>query len=258
MDNTFNFAGSINVANLAQQIEDKKKASDKLFWKPQEGNNLIRIMPYKHAASPFNELYFHYLKGETVLCAKKSLGRADCPICDYVSNLYKSELQEDKDKAKSLRAKPRYYLPILVRDEIKKGNAPKVYFWGSAPTVYETIIKYCLQEDYGDIANPEAGHDVIISYTAKNAKEIWGKTEVFMKPAKTKLLEDMTLAQTLYNECPNIMDVFKELTVDELFERVQKLVSGKDGDEVGVTTPAEESSANESLLSNKLKDILNQ
>jgi hypothetical protein len=256
MDNTFNFQGSINVEQLKHTIEEKKKASEKLFWKPQEGNNLVRIIPYKHAVSPFNELYFHYLKGETVLCAKKSLGRADCPLCDYVSNLYKSELQEDKDKAKALRAKPRYYIPIISRDEIKRGNEPKVYFWGISPTVYETIIKFCLQEDYGDIANAKAGHDVIVEYTGRNAKEIWGKTSVFMKPAKTPLLEDMALAQKLYDECPNILDIFKELSTEELLEKVQKLVDGKEEDPTA--TIDQEVAANESLLTSKLKDILSQ
>jgi hypothetical protein len=257
---SFDFKGSINISDLKTQIEEKKKASGNkdLFWKPQPGSNTIRIIPYKHGNSPFNELYFHYLPKESLLCPKMSLGKSECPICDFVKQLYTSGSEDDKLKAKDLRAKPRYYIPIIVRDDIAKGGPVKPRFWGAASTVYESIKNYVLMPDYGDIADPEAGHDITLQYTERNAQNIWGKTELMMRPSKTKMLDNMEDALRVYNEVPNIMEIFKEYSSEEILEKLKNFVEDPT-DQISGNPNAVSSEVNSQadILNSKLAGILN-
>ena len=225
MSNSFEFTGSINLNDLKTKIEKEKQQADRgkyknIFWKPSQPETTVRILPYKHGKSPFNELYFHYGIGpdkQTILCPKHTFGKADCPICEHVSNLYAQNTEESKLIAKGLRAKIRYYVPIINKSEIEKGVEARPYFWGMAPSVYESILKYILEEeDYGDIANPKEGNDIKVEYTEKSASLPFGKINILVRPKKTPILKDMDLAMKIYNDVPNIYDLFKESTPDEI------------------------------------------
>lgn len=225
----FNFSGSIDVTALKDKIaqENAKNAKSKfknIFWKPTQPETIVRIIPYKHGKTPFNELHFHYdINGETILCPRYTFGKADCPICNYVNKLYSTGQEADRTLAKKFRAKVRYYLPIINKTEIDRGGEPKPYFWGIPPTIYDTLIKYCLEEeDFGDIANPKEGNDIRVLWTEKTEANVFGKTELIMKPKKTPMLKDMDLAMKLYEEVPNIFDLFKELTVPEIQNKLDE------------------------------------
>jgi len=257
---SFDFKGSINIADLKNQIEEKKKqgGNKDLFWKPQPGTNTIRIIPYQHGNSPFNELYFHYLPKETILCPKMSLGKSDCPICSFVKELYTSGTDEDQAKAKDLRAKPRYYIPIIVRDDIAKTGQVKARFWGAPSSVYETIKNYVLMPGYGDIADPESGNDISLIYTEKNAQNIWGKTELIIHPTKSPMLPNMEEALKVYKDVPNIMEIFKEYSTEEILEKLKTYVANP-LDTINSETNSVNSETNSQadLLASKLADVLN-
>ena len=81
-----------------------------VFWKPQDGEQTIRIMPTEDG-DPFKDYHFHYMtingKNNSVMCPKRNFGDA-CPICDFASNLW-NEGQNGTpgagDEAKKLFAK---------------------------------------------------------------------------------------------------------------------------------------------------------
>ena len=58
------------------------------FWKPQEGEQTIRIVPTADG-DPFKDYWFHYNVGKNsgFLCPKKNYGE-DCPVCDFASKLW--------------------------------------------------------------------------------------------------------------------------------------------------------------------------
>jgi len=258
-----NFTGSININDLKKKVEADKAKTEKskyknIYWKPSQPETIVRIVPYKHGKSPFNELHFHYdVNGETILCPKYTFGKADCPLCDHVSKLYGSSLEENKIEAKRLRAKVRYYIPIINKTEVSKGVEPKIYFWGVAPTVYETLIKYCLEEeDYGDIANPKEGNDIIVKYTEKSAQNIFGKIDLIVRPKKTPMLPDQEVVNKLYNEVPNIFDLFKELTTEELRAKLSDLL--KSGDNSSENSVDEEIGSEKSDLENQISELIKE
>lgn len=228
---------AIDVEVLKKQIQESNFNAElkDLFWSPEVGDNNIRIFPYRHSTTPFIETYWHWFNdGKSgMICPKNTFGEDDCLICSMVSELYKSELEEDKKKASELRAKVRIYIPIISRDEIMKGEDPKIKFWGVSKTVYETIRKFCLDADYGDIANATAGNDLKVSHIKANATFRYGKTDILPKPIKTKVLDDMTLARKMYEDCINLFDIpkFKKPTENEIHERLTEYKNSLDVEE---------------------------
>lgn len=228
-DQKFEFSGSVDLTVIKQRVEeDKMKEQGKdLFWKPFPGTNTIRIFPYKHDKTPFTEIYMHYLNDKKggILCQKFTNGSSDCPICDFVKELYSTGLEEDKKRATECKAKVRIFFPIISRDEMAKGIEAKLRFWEVPKQVYDTIIKFCLMEDYGDIADPNTGNDLIVTFQEKSASLPWGKIDVLPRPGKTKLMENMELAKKLYEECPEVLSFpkLKKLSEAEMIERLEGL-----------------------------------
>ena len=62
--------GNINLDKMRARLatlQGKNNRSTAL-WKPQEGNQVVRIVPYsENPSDPFIELYFHYIGGKTQL-----------------------------------------------------------------------------------------------------------------------------------------------------------------------------------------------
>lgn len=223
-----NFSGSINVGELKKELEANKAKADKSkkqkwFWKPSSPETTVRIVPYRHGPNPFNELFFHYdIKnkdgfGMTIVCPKHTHGKADCPFCDHVKELYKSPLEQDRKKANSIRAKNRFYIPIINKTDISKGAEAKPMFWGIPPKTREAILKFVMMEDdYGDIAHQEHGNDLIVQWQEKTKEKPYGEVTVIAKPKKTPMLSDKEIASKVYNEVPNVHDLFPEYSYEEL------------------------------------------
>lgn len=234
MSETFEF-NSIDVDYIKEKIEKEKEKSQgsKLIWKPPVGNTTIRIFPYKYGKTPFTEAYFHYnvSKNGAVLCSKTN--GEECALCSVVNDLYKTGLDEDKVKAYSLKAKLRVFVPIIIRTAIENGQEPKIYFWEMSKTNYTDIIKYVNNEDYGDIADANTGNDLIIEHVESSKENIYGKTTITPRVKKTKVLEDLSLAKKLYDECPEVTVIskLKPLTEAEMLEKLEELKNNNNGDE---------------------------
>ena len=56
--------------------------------------------------------------------------------------------------------KLRTFVPIIVRGQEGDG----VRFWGFGKTVYQEILGYIVDPDYGDITDPQSGRDLTIQY----------------------------------------------------------------------------------------------
>ena len=57
-------------------------------------------------------------------------------------------------------SKLRTFVPVIVRGEEGEG----VRFWGFGKTVYQEILGYSIDPDYGDITDPSSGRDLTIEY----------------------------------------------------------------------------------------------
>ena len=120
---------AINLEAMRAKLEKSKnggkKKSDGTKWRPQQGDQTIRILPTADG-DPFKEYHFHYNVGRNpgILCNKRTHGE-DCPICDFASKLWREGVDNNdevaKKEAKQLFARNRYYSPILVRGMESEG-----------------------------------------------------------------------------------------------------------------------------------------
>lgn len=163
---------AIDVSKLAsrlKQFEDEAKQSEasKHVWKPKEGLQTVRIVPYKfNQDSPFVELSFYYkLAGKNYL-APCGFGKPD-PIMEFVETLRSSGVQSQRDLAKKLEAKSRTYAPVIVRGEEDQG----VRFWGFGVTVYKQLLKLITDPEWGDITSLTEGNDIKIEFHKESKKK---------------------------------------------------------------------------------------
>ena len=115
---------AIDIKKMRQKLADlhnKGGNGNTRFWKPQDGENVIRILPTADG-DPFKHFHFHYNIGDAkggILCPKKNFGN-DCPVCDFVSKLYNNGDEESRNMARKMVAKSRFSHPsCLVAKKLK-------------------------------------------------------------------------------------------------------------------------------------------
>ena len=183
------------------------------LWKPTPGKHQVRVVPYKFSPeNPFIELFFHYNINNKTYLSPSSFGRPD-PIVEFAEKLKRMGDKEDWKAAKKMEPKLRTFVPVLVRGEESEG----VKFWGFGKTVYQEILGYIADPDYGDITDPANGRDITIEYTsAEDAGTSYPVTTIRVKPNTTPLGKDDTANQNFIETQTNITDIYSELSYDEL------------------------------------------
>jgi len=201
-------------------LENKGGDGKRWFWKPQDGDQIIRIVPDADG-DPFREFWFHYNLGENFgfLCPKKNFGE-DCKVDDLVRKLYNDGSEDSKKKAKDLNAKQRFFSPVIVRGEEEKG----VRVWGYSRTVYEALLNVVLDPDYGDITDPVTGLDIKITY-GKKTGEIYPTTVVSPRRKSTPLTEDKDLTKEIVETEVDFTTLFQRKTSDEVASMLDEYLS---------------------------------
>ncbi len=186
----------INVKALSdrlRQYEDGQKASEfsRLLWKPKEGVQKIRIVPYAfNPENPLIELQFYYnLAGKHYL-APSSFGKPD-PIQEVIDSLRASGSDEEKEIAKKLSPTTRIYTPIIVRGEEELG----VRYWGFGTLVHKQLLKLMTNPEWGDITSYTEGNDIEVDFKKisgkKNMKtgQPFPETTITALPRKTPVVD---------------------------------------------------------------------
>jgi hypothetical protein len=121
--------------------------------------------------------------------------------------------KEDWKAAKAMEPKLRTFVPVIVRGEEGEG----VRFWGFGKTVYQEILGYIADPDYGDITDPTSGRDLTIEYkSAEEAGTTYPTTTIRVKPNASALTEDEAKVTQFLESQTEITDLYSELSYDEL------------------------------------------
>jgi hypothetical protein len=235
------------LRNKLNKLQNTKKKSD-LLWKPQPGTYQVRIVPYKFRPdNPFIELYFHYNVNNKTYLSPISFGDAD-PIAEFAEKLKNTGDKDDWKTGKNMEPKLRTFLPIIERGKEQEG----VKFWGFGKTVYQDLLAYIADPDYGDITDPVSGRDITIEYiSAAESGKSFPTTNIRVKPKETKMVEDINLAKKLVEEQSEITEVYSVLSYDELKSVLERWLSGEDEPET-TTNTVDESSNEEPAVSQEL------
>lgn len=156
---------AINLDAVRQKLSQLQNVTTKQnnLWKPEPGSQQIRIIPYQHnRENPFLELYFHYNFGGKNMLSPITYGRPD-PIVEFAEKLKSSGSKEDWKMGKKLEPTMRCYAPIIVRGKENEG----IKFWGFGKTVYQELLGFIADPDYGDISDPMNGRDITVEFKSK-------------------------------------------------------------------------------------------
>ena len=209
-------------------LQNKDRKSD-LIWKPSPGKQIVRIVPYKFDQdNPFIELKFHYnLNGKTYL-SPDSFDRPD-PIVEFAKKLKNTGDKEEWQFARKLEPKMRTFVPVLVRGNEKEG----VKFWGFGKQVYQAILSYIADPDYGDITDLKSGRDLVVEFrTAEETGKSFPETTIRPKPNQTPAVDptDKELVAKIGDQS-DILELFEEPTYDDLKEAMDTWLN--EGDDTG-------------------------
>jgi len=196
---------------------------DNLFWKPQDGDQVIRILPTSDG-DPFKEFWFYYnLSGGPVLCPKKNFGE-DSPVLDFASSLYKEGTPDSIEMAKKLFPKQRFFSPVLVRGEEGQG----VRVWGYSKTVYEQLLQLVLNPDYGDVTDVDEGTDLVLNY-GKAPGAMFPSTKLTPKRKTSPACKDGDSdCKDLLGEIPDFDGLFERRSTEQVQELLDKFMQGGD------------------------------
>ena len=198
------------IRGRLNKLQNTQKKTDAL-WKPTPGKSQVRIVPYKfNKDNPFIELYFHYNVNNKTYLSPASFGRPD-PIVEFADKLKRMGDKEDWKAAKAMEPKLRTFVPVIVRGQENEG----VKFWGFGKTVYQEILGYIADPDYGDITDPNSGRDLTVEYvSAEDAGTSYPTTTLRVKPNQTPLAEG-DIKPFLENQT-EITELYQELSYAEL------------------------------------------
>jgi hypothetical protein len=222
---------AINFDALRKRLDNlsgnNKKSS--ASWKPKEGEEYtIRLLSFpNNEGQPFKELWFYYNIGNNPgLLAPYQFGKAD-PIQDLIQKLRDEGTKESYELAKKLYPKMRCYAPVVVRGEEDKG----VQIWAFGKQVYQTLLGIMLDEDYGDITDPESGRDVKVKCYKLPGKK-FAETEVMPRGKASTLSSNAGTAKQWLTNVPDVSKMFELKSSDELTKIVNDWINGgmQDGD----------------------------
>lgn len=216
---------AVDLSKLKNRLSSltSKNNQTQLLWKPKAGEQVIRIVPYKYQPdNPFIELKFHYGIGgkdsggnqvNKTYLSPDTFHRPD-PIVEFSNRLKKNGSKEDWRRGKDMEPKMRTFVPVIVRGEEELG----VRFWGFGKQVYQDILSFMADPDYGDITDLLNGKDVTVIFTtAEKSGKNFPETTIRVKPKTTPAVDptNSALVDALKNQV-NILDLFPEPTYDEL------------------------------------------
>ena len=215
------------IKNRLNQLQTANNRTSNL-WKPQPGNQIVRIIPYKYNKdNPFIELYFHYDLGGKNYLSPISFGRPD-PIEEFAQKLKSTGSKDDYRLGRKVEAKMRTFAPVVVRGDESQG----VKFWGFGKTVYQELLSIIADPDYGDITDPVNGRDIVVEFkTAEEVGASFPKTTIRVKPNQTVVTEDKKILQSITEEQKNLSDIYQEQSYDELASVLQEWLNPSDDDE---------------------------
>ena len=206
---------AINLDAIRGRLNKLQSTTSKTVeqWKPTPGKHQIRLVPYKfNKENPFIELLFHYGINNKTYLSPQSFGRPD-PIVEFAEKLKRMGDKEDWKAAKKMEPKLRTFVPVLVRGEEGEG----VRFWGFGKTVYQEILGYIADPDYGDITDPNEGRDIVVEIvSAEDSGTSYPVTTIRVKPKESALTDSKETTDKFLNEQKNITELYSELSYAEL------------------------------------------
>jgi hypothetical protein len=205
------------IKKKLNQLQSSTQKQDRL-WKPEAGKTVIRIVPYQfNKENPFSEMYFHYDLGKKTYLSPFTYGNAD-PIVEFADKLKKTGSSDDWKMGKKLEPKMRTYVPIVVRGKENEG----VKYWGFGKQIYQELLAFIADEDYGDITDLKAGRDIVVEFQkGEDVGNTYGKISIRVKPNATPVTDSKEVLEKILSGQKDLKEMFPEPTYEDLKTALQ-------------------------------------
>lgn len=229
---------AIDLAAIRKKLNQLSGQNSKknIMWRPEENaDTTIRLIAYPdNDGQPFKELMFYYNIGNNPgLLAPYQFNKPD-PIQELITKLREDSDKSSYELAKKLYPKMRCYAPVIVRGEEDKG----VRLWAFGKQIYQSLLNYMLDEDYGDITDPHSGRDIRVTCTKQPGKQ-YATTEVRPRGKDSPLAESDSTVKQWMDNIPDVNDMYELKSYNELENIVNAWLSGEDEDSsVGYVHPS--------------------
>jgi hypothetical protein len=236
------------MEELAGKKDNRSKGID--FWKPEIGEYRVRCLPWNSPeAQPFLERSFYYLEGQPQVLAPSQFNKPD-PIAELRVKLYQSGKPEDKEMAKKLQSKMRAYVPVIVRGEEDKG----VKIWSFGKLIYQRLLSFFLDEDYGDITDVENGFELKVTIEKVKGKQ-YNDTIVDCK-SKKRLSNNPEEVKKWTESVPDLANYYQLKSYDEVSKILEAWLNGTPTNDTN-TDGTEKTPSNNSVTLDELEKELN-
>jgi hypothetical protein len=220
----------LNALQSTNNTGKKEKIDySKVYWKPkEEGKYQIRIVPSKlDPQNPFKEVFVHYVISKFPIFSLTNWGEKD-PVVEFVSQLRKTNDKENWQLAKKIEPKMRVYAPVIVRGEEEKG----VRLWEFGKEIYMQLLGIAEDEDYGDYTDINEGRDFTVDVVKGDIGGRQGlKSSIRIKPKTTALSADASQIGKFLTDQPDILELQRKRTYDDLKEVLQNWLSPEEPEE---------------------------
>lgn len=185
------------------------------WWKPSEGESIIRILPANTDDGNFayeQSQHFGFKVGgeKRAFPCMIALGHDYCPACQLVA-AYEDDVDDDV-KGIMRKLKPSRYFLMNIID--RAASKPTVKMYSATPGAMRGILDILADADYGDITDPVKGRDVKIKKTGSGEST---RYKILVRPNTSKIgLEDWVdqlfdLKKEAYREIPTMKEYVKYL-----------------------------------------------
>ena len=210
------------IKSKLTSLQNQKQSSQKrdmslVVWKPTIGKHSIRIVPAVwDRTNPFKEVYVHYGINNRTMIALTNFGEKD-PIVEFAKQLGSTGDKESWIMGKKLEPKMRVFAPVIVRGEEEKG----VRLWEFGKQVYSELLSLADDPDIGDyteITGTE-GRDITVETTGPETNGTsFNQSKVRVRTKTSPLSENPQEVEKWLNNQPDILDIFKKYSYDEMKE----------------------------------------
>lgn len=220
-----------NLDALREAYENRNKRNFK-FWKPIKfGRYTIRFLPPTDPDGLFFKETAQYRLGDSYFFAPYIEGEPD-PIYEYYRALYKKGTDDAIALAKEIKPRKQYLYNIIVKDELgeEPENPSDVQVYMSGKLLFETVMDYFMDDDYGDLTDVEEGYDFVI---VKEEGDLGFPNYKKSKPRKnpSPLFDDPDLIEDVLK---NLKDLDKEVdykSYDELKQILDRFLEVRESGE---------------------------
>lgn len=193
-------------------MEREQVGSGSEFWRPNDGENVIRILP------PWNEdtdgrfwrktgTHFNVgPDGRAVPCPLVGGAQESCWLCRKSKKLSGSDDEDDRKESEEFAARTSYVMNVLDLDSPEEG----VQIWRCGVKAFRVIKKLVRNDDWGDPTDFDQGYNITVDKTGSGLT-----TNYDIIPSGRAGAEFPTERQ-LHHRSDTVADMFADLSEETL------------------------------------------